>query len=389
MDNLQTCYNSIKAVHTSMLAYSKFLSANDTGSTGGHQSGIYISKNSHKILFDTPGQRGENKDKLVKIYWQDDFITDSRFIYYGRGTRNEYRITRFDRGFPFLRQEHTGDLFVLCKNTPEDYSAYILSTEEEINTFLDAFGLNPTDTDRLIQKERISLESVEQLSMNKFVDSLNVEFPSTDIMSAEARKIYNTIYNSQDLIIDNPDSIIIKWTDMEYRLFRYLEYLRYNQMITNGFESVDKFIEVANSVLNRRKSRAGKSLENHLSNIFDNNGIYYSAQQKTEGNKKPDFIFPSIEDYHNIEFSINSLTFLGAKTTCKDRWRQILNEADRVSTKHLFTLQQGISPQQLDEMKSENVILVVPRPYLSTYPPDKRDDIWTLKKFIAYIRELQ
>lgn len=389
MDNLQIGYNAIQKVRTSIISYCKFLSANDTGLTGGHQSGIYISKNSYRILFDTSGECGENKDKLVKIIWQDDFVTGSRFIYYGKGTRNEYRITRFNRGFPFLKPEHTGDLFILCKNTNEDYSAYILSTEEEINLFLDSFGLNPTDTDKLIEKERISLEVAEQNSMNEFIENLKVDFPSTNDMSIEARRIYNTIYNDRDLIIKNPDRIIIKWTDMEYRLFRYLEYRRYDQIITTGFDSVDKFIEIANSVLNRRKSRAGKSLENHLANIFDNNNIAYSAQPKTEGNKKPDFIFPSIEDYHNVFFLKEGLTFLGAKTTCKDRWRQILNEADRIPIKHLFTLQQGISPQQLDEMKSENVILVVPKSYLSTYPPENRKDIWTLKKFITYVKEIE
>ena len=225
--------------------------------------------------------------------------------------------------------------------------------------------------------------------MNEFIENLKVDFPSTNDMSIEARRIYNTIYNDRDLIIKNPDRIIIKWTDMEYRLFRYLEYRRYDQIITTGFDSVDKFIEIANSVLNRRKSRAGKSLENHLANIFDNNNFAYSAQPKTEGNKKPDFIFPSIEDYHNVFFLKEGLTFLGAKTTCKDRWRQILNEADRIPIKHLFTLQQGISPQQLDEMKSENVILVVPKSYLSTYPPENRKDIWTLKKFITYVKEIE
>ena len=62
---------------------------------------------------------------------------------------------------------------------------------------------------------------------------------------------------------------------------------------------MDEFVRVANVVLNRRKSRAGKSLEHHLSAIFDGNGIEYSSQAVTEGNKKPDFLFPSQEAYHD------------------------------------------------------------------------------------------
>ena len=47
-----------------------------------------------------------NKEKMVSIKWQDDFTTDSRFIYYGQGTRNEYRITRFGKGFPFFEEDN-------------------------------------------------------------------------------------------------------------------------------------------------------------------------------------------------------------------------------------------------------------------------------------------
>ena len=81
------------------------------------------------------GQRGENKDRYVKIRWQDDFETESRFIYYGTGTRNEYRITRFGKGFPFLRSENTGDLFILVQMDYDYYHAYILQTDDDINEF--------------------------------------------------------------------------------------------------------------------------------------------------------------------------------------------------------------------------------------------------------------
>jgi hypothetical protein len=124
---------AVASVNNGICAYCKFLSANDTGDTGGHQTGIYIAKNAMNVLFDEPGVKGENKDLLVKIRWQDDFDTDSRFIYYGTGTRNEYRITRFGKGFPFLRTEHTGDLFILIKESQGEYAAFVLQSEKEIN----------------------------------------------------------------------------------------------------------------------------------------------------------------------------------------------------------------------------------------------------------------
>ena len=152
-----------------------------------------------------------------------------------------------------------------------------------------------------------------------------------------------------------------------------------------------EFINTANAVLNRRKSRAGKSLEHHLSAIFSKNRLQYKSQAITEGNKKPDFIFPSQEAYHDLTFPTDHLISLAAKTTCKDRWRQVINEADRLRDrpKYLCTLQQGISPAQMDEMQAENVILVVPRPYIATYPRDRQDRIWTLAQFINYVREVE
>ena len=382
---------AINSVLNSELGFCKFLSANDTGATGGHQAGIYIPKSSAKILFSEPGQKGENKDKWVKVKWQDDFITDTRFIYYGKGTRNEYRITNFGKDFPFLTTEYTGALFVFIKENEECYLGYMLNSEDDIEIFLSAFGLNPTETNCLIDTEKIQPETHEQIAIQEFISSLEIDFPSSEIMSAAARNIQNRAYDHIEYIQTNPDRKLIEWTNMEYTLFRALEYARYGDLIIKGFTSVDEFVKVANMVLNRRKSRAGKSLEHHLSAIFDGNNIEYTAQAVTEGNKKPDFIFPSQEAYHDIRFSDNNLISLAAKTTCKDRWRQILNEANRLKDrpKYLCTLQQGISGAQMDEMQAENVILVVPKPYIKTYPVDRQERIWTIGRFVKYVQEIE
>ncbi|EBK1959289.1 restriction endonuclease, partial [Salmonella enterica] len=49
-------------------------------------------------------------------------------------------------------------------------------------------------------------------------------------------------------------------------------------------------------------------------------------------------MFPGISHYHDSEFPHARLTMLASKSTCKDRWRQMLNEAVRISDKHLLTL---------------------------------------------------
>ena len=167
--------NAIQAVLNSQKSYCKFLSANDTGLTGGHQAGIYISKPSVSILFNERGIKGTNKEKWVKVRWQDDVETTSRFIYYGKGTRNEYRITNFGRDFPFLRPEYTGALFIFTKQGEEDYQAYILNTEDDINQFLDAFCIGPTETNNLIDTTQLQTETREQIAIHEFIAHLTVD----------------------------------------------------------------------------------------------------------------------------------------------------------------------------------------------------------------------
>lgn len=383
-----------QAIQTAMsgqLTFTKFLSANDTGLTGGHQAGIYISKPSIPILFEELGVKGQNKEKWVKVNWQDDFETDTRFIYYGQGTRNEYRITNFGRGFPFLRPEYTGALFIITKVDNDDYKGYVLNTEDEINEFLSAFGLTPAETNRLIEQSKTDASLREQSAIDRFISGLPVDFPSSDIMASAARAISYAVLLNRAIATTDPDKAILQWTEQEYKLFRALEQARYGHTVAKGFSSVDDFVYLANQVLNRRKSRAGKSLEHHLAEVFDENQIQYTAQAVTEGNKRPDFIFPSEAAYHDFSFPVCKLTSLAAKTTCKDRWRQVLNEADRLrdGRKYLCTLQQGISGMQMDEMEAEKVTLVVPKPYISTYPRDKQGRIWSLNKFVNFVKGLQ
>lgn len=380
---------AIQSVLNSQQAYCKFLSANDSGATGGHQSGILISKSAKDMMF-TQALENENiLKRTVEIQWQNDLRTESSFTYYS--SKNELRITKFGRSFPFLNPEQTSALFVFTRQSADQYSAFFLETEDDIEQFLSAFGIGPTETNHMIDTSAVLPETQERIAIQEFIDTLTVDFPLSDVMSAAARDIQNRVYNHLEYIRTNPDRKIIEWTNTEYALFRAIEHARYGDKISHGFTSVDEFITMANMVLNRRKSRAGKSLEHHLSAIFDGNDIQYTAQSVTEGNKKPDFLFPSQAAYHNATFPTDKLISLAAKTTCKDRWRQVINEADRLRglPKYLCTLQQGISPAQMDEMQAENVILVVPRPYIASYPADRRDRIWTVTKFVDYVREVE
>lgn len=379
---------AISVVQDAEISYCKFTTPNDTGQTGSHQAGYHLHKDSWPLFFDSPGKKGLNKDRLVTIKWQDDFETESRFIYYGVGTRDEYRLTRFGRGFPYLQDDNVGDLVILSRVQDYYFEGFVLQTEEDIEEFLAAFGLSPAETNRIIQKS-ITLTPTDKLlqCFLAFIKSLSTDFPPTQTLATSARNCYMKALgiHISDIRAD-PDRQILEWIEAEYRLFKTIETDRYGKRIKTPFASVEELIVFANTILNRRKSRAGKSLEHHLTEIFRIFEIPFSSQAMTEGKKRPDFIFPSIEAYHNTSISPKQLTFLASKTTCKDRWRQVLNEADRIRTKHLFTLQQGISNHQLREMYKYGIRLVVPKIYKSTFPKEFRPQILSLEQFIGVVQ---
>jgi len=133
----------------------------------------------------------------------------------------------------------------------------------------------------------------------------------------------------------------------------------------------------------------GLSLQHHLAALFSTKTLRFTAQARTEGKNRPDFIFPGEGEYRDANFNSDLLTMLGAKSTVKERWRQILVEADRIKNKHLCTLEPGISKDQTEEMRRQNVQLVLPANLHETYDPLQRTSIWSLNRFVEFVRKNQ
>tara|TARA_R110002051_G_scaffold291523_1_gene355572 strand:- start:353 stop:1579 length:1227 start_codon:yes stop_codon:yes gene_type:complete len=204
------------------------------------------------------------------------------------------------------------------------------------------------------------------------------KFPTTAVFSAFAR----TAAADVDVIGD-PDGSLLRWLEMEELLFYTLERHIVDQrlragFLVNGKADVDGFVSFSLSVQNRRKSRAGHSLEHHLASIFEAHKLRFDRGGRTEGNKRPDFLFPGTSAYLDPTFPVNALTLLGAKSSCKDRWRQVLSEGERVPQKHLVTLEPGISVNQTDEMRAAGLQLVVPGPLHSSYRPEQSSWLMSL-----------
>jgi len=133
----------------------------------------------------------------------------------------------------------------------------------------------------------------------------------------------------------------------------------------------------------------GYSLQNQLAALFDSHKLECKAQAITEGKNKPDFIFPGSEEYRDRKFKSELLVMLGAKSTLKERWRQILTEAARIPRKHLCTLEPSISKDQTDDISNHAVQLVIPESFHETYTNAQKKQLWTVSTFVEFIKRMQ
>ncbi|WP_148569962.1 type II restriction endonuclease [Leclercia adecarboxylata] len=378
--------------------YIKRLSANDTGATGGHQVGLYIPSGIVAELFPSIDHKTElNPSVLLRATYSSHECAESeaRAIYYNNKffgqTRNEKRITRWGPGSPLQNPENTGALSILAfEHEPSQDSKSVevwVCTGPDEEDVIES-GLGEVIPGALLfgpARQLLGGLTTQPKASHKVYaipELWKKTFPSgTEIIRYSAR------YFAKDSLC--PDEQLIDRRRVEYDIFLLVEEIHVLDIIRRGFSSVDEFIAMANSVSNRRKSRAGKSLELHLEQLFIEHGLkQFATQCVTEGNKKPDFIFPSSEAYHSETFPEENLRMLAVKTTCKDRWRQVLNEANKIRGIHLFTLQEGVSLAQFREMQAEGVRLVVPSSLHKKYPEVVRKELLTLGAFIAELTAL-
>lgn len=126
-------------------AFSKTLSANDVGTTGGHMGGILIPKGEGELLAFLPrlDSNTMNPSAWINCMTEDGHQLRFRYIYYNNklhvptGTRNEYRITHMTR---YLRDAGAteGDIFEISRIAGEDvYGIRVVAAKQAQETATD------------------------------------------------------------------------------------------------------------------------------------------------------------------------------------------------------------------------------------------------------------
>jgi EcoRII C terminal len=245
--------------------------------------------------------------------------------------RKEYRLY-----FPTnLVSQHAtaGDFLVIAKRSDDTLLAIMTEQNTTIErqimwlfSFSDlaqpGFSVRSeleTERDRIgfaahVILKQIGVEAAEEAPnyLDEMLIKFNGAFPKTIEFSIYAR---NTIQGLSGR--DAPDAALVAWMEREEILFRTLEkHLlgeKLRKLTQTGIEDTEPFIKLVQSALQRRKSRAGSALENHLEQIFTDHGLTYTRTGITEKKLKPDFIFPGITYYHNPTFPQTRLTMLASR----------------------------------------------------------------------------
>lgn len=383
----------------------KRLSAVEAEETRSHQHEY----NAIQALLDLLGRPSEKQqlptryvylnDESDEVIYEDAFLT----LYDARAAhpiRSEYRLyfpttqvsqLATEGDYLLIAKPRTGPLLVIIAEGGSSIAAQLqwlfgldrsgelrFSVRSELETEQDRVGFASSF---ILESIGIEVKSTEESELDLMLSSFGTKFPTSAEFSDFTRS--RLLLDSRD----GPDGVLVSWIEKEEILFRTFERYLVGERLQQGFsaEKVDEFISFSLSVQNRRKSRMGHSFENHVEYIFNALDIKHKRGAYTEGKSKPDFLFPDQVSYRDASFPSYSLRMLAVKSTCKDRWRQVLAEAKRIERKHLLTLEAPISTGQTDEMRESNLQLVVPRGLQEAYRPEQQ--AW-LMDFAGFIEEV-
>lgn len=361
-------------------------------------------------LFGKATERHEFPAKFIYLTDDDDtpVVEDATVTWYDARLRDRKR-TEHRLYFPTTQVSlcaTEGDLLVIGRRQDNSVLVIVAQGKSTIaNQVQWLFSVTPlmhqgfslreeleTEQDRvefasrfILEQLGIAVETTEETHLDTMLKKFGGNFPTTREFSEFARGTLPDIYSA-----DDPDLALMAWMEREEILFRTLEKHLLGDRLAKGFaDDVDGFLQFSLSVQNRRKSRVGLALENHLEVVFTQNEIRYERAAVTEGKSRPDFLFPSGKEYRDEAFNPLLLTMLGVKSTCKDRWRQVLAEAKRIEDKHLLTLETAISKDQTSQMQAFRLQLVVPRKLHSTFDPQQAKTLLDVAAFTRIVRERQ
>lgn len=127
-------------------------------------------------------------------------------------------------------------------------------------------------------------------------------------------------------------------------------------ILSDKLEDVRKvFKSLNNSVF----SIAGNTFERYIRMWLESCSIPFE-KGRVDGERSPDFILPAIAYYMNAKKRRrDDAMLLSAKTTCRERYTEILSEGSLVDTRYLATLDNAVPAKSIRKMAGFQIFMIV------------------------------
>lgn len=277
-----------------------------------------------------------------------------------------------------LRHETAGCRYWLVTVDAASEDAELIESIFNLNADFH-FGLfDPRDALQTPQDESAAL--IDELgafyragNLAQFIASVS-KLPAPQQLASEAQASYvreHGLSNLNPYAMSSPGDAIMQISrDIEYALYKRAE-LRHRaaevlriltegthnivEAVIRGFPALDATFLSASQ---HRKSRAGRSFEQHIARLLIDGGISFEEQAVT-GGRRPDFVLPSLVKLRSRSRTFQEALVLSAKTTLRERWKQITMEKFNAEL-FLATVDDRVSSEAIDDMDREGICMVVP-----------------------------
>lgn len=342
--------------------------------------------------------------------WHDSWITfyDAREAH---PTRSEHRLF-YPAGCPVMQRAQPGDPCWIIRGLDETIHVVVAEAGSDVAGRLDVLfdtrlsalpergfrqGLVDDGTATDLDAHELELLGFLGVPLEPqvpdIIDAAVVAFPPA-LGLPSSGDLASFVRGHLDLDLrDDVDGVFLAWNVATDEVFFALEHELVQAELNERFANraiidVQEFFEVAKRRTNARFSRAGTTFEKHLEAVFDGAGLRYSPQsRKLADGSKPDFLLPGRREYDDDQL-VSLVTFLGAKTTARERWRQLLGEASRVSECYFATRDKALTDSTLGSMVTNDVHPVMAGPLIEQiYGGDQR--ILSIADFIEVVGDRQ
>ena len=377
----------------------KKLSRNDCGwadgSENGHQNGVYIPRAIRESDF-FPQLKNINQDKphifesQFKTLWPTTGEIKASNLKHYSNKGPEMHFTGVPKGefagltpaslmIGGILREPVDDVhhwFMIVDSASEEVelleAMFDLGADFHYGLFDpgDALKIQKDETEQLVNELSVALKKG---ALAAFIASVS-KMPAPEILAAEAQRVFlqqNQLGDLNPYGMPNPGDAIMKISrDIEYSLYKRAE-RRYRaaeviriitsggadivSSVVRGFPDLDATFLSASQ---HRKSRAGRSFEQHIARLLRDGKISFEEQAVT-GGRRPDFVLPSLVTLISKKRTFDEALVLSAKTTLRERWKQVAMEKFNCAL-FLATVDDRVSSAAIDDMSTQGIHLVVP-----------------------------